>query len=40
LAFQRRRLTKDRNDGYPRYLGVRAKVGQPTLRVVSSNNPD
>jgi hypothetical protein len=28
---------RDANDGYPRYLGVRARPVQPQLRVVSSH---
>jgi hypothetical protein len=31
------RFTKDRNNGYPRYIGVRAKPAVPGLRVVSSH---
>jgi hypothetical protein len=32
--MMRNRFTKDRNNGYPRYLGVRAKPKAPNLRVV------
>jgi hypothetical protein len=31
------RFKRDANNGYPRYLGVRAKPVQPQLRVVSSH---
>jgi hypothetical protein len=35
--MMRCRFTKDRNNGYPRYLGVRAKPRVPALRVVATN---